>query len=438
MQPKPRRRSPRRIIAKIVRLSTMPWISTIGVVAASTSAPISPRWANGRSPNRNRAGSGSSPRSRSSPSGYIAAWAVTQPISIASAEIADTAETARPAGLNTARSPSHRSHRSVPRLVRLMSAQPSYAVTAVTGTRRYADYRPRGRSQPMVPCTRRMCRNRSGRLVCGRLEVAPRGVPVRGGEQQWPRSAVVVAKPGLDGHDRGAKVIARALRDAGMEVIYTGLHQTPEQIVETAIAGGRRHHRPVGAVRRAHDPVQEGDRPARRARRRATSWSSAAGSSPRTTSRCSTSSASPRSSRPAPRPRTSSTGSTPPSAKRSPRSPKLVGSWADEGLPHLRDREPPRLVEAGLRRHRDLVGVGHHVEQHRSGMRERLLRPPRRARPGPRPGCRAGPIARATAARSGFCEHRAELRQAALLLLELDHPEAAVVEDDELRPAGRG
>src|SRR5258707_808205 len=46
---------------------------------------------------------------------------------------------------------------------------------------------------------------------------------------------VVVAKPGLDGHDRGAKVIARALRDAGMEVIYTGLHQTPEQIVETAI-----------------------------------------------------------------------------------------------------------------------------------------------------------------------------------------------------------
>ena len=46
---------------------------------------------------------------------------------------------------------------------------------------------------------------------------------------------VVIAKPGLDGHDRGAKIIARALRNAGMEVIYTGLHQTPEQIVETAI-----------------------------------------------------------------------------------------------------------------------------------------------------------------------------------------------------------
>src|SRR3569623_522627 len=46
---------------------------------------------------------------------------------------------------------------------------------------------------------------------------------------------VVVAKPGLDGHDRGAKIIARALRDAGMEGIYTGLHQTPEQIVETVL-----------------------------------------------------------------------------------------------------------------------------------------------------------------------------------------------------------
>jgi methylmalonyl-CoA mutase C-terminal domain/subunit len=46
---------------------------------------------------------------------------------------------------------------------------------------------------------------------------------------------VVVAKPGLDGHDRGAKIIARALRDAGMEVIYTGLHQTPEQIVATVV-----------------------------------------------------------------------------------------------------------------------------------------------------------------------------------------------------------
>jgi methylmalonyl-CoA mutase C-terminal domain/subunit len=49
------------------------------------------------------------------------------------------------------------------------------------------------------------------------------------------RIRVVIAKPGLDGHDRGAKVVARALRDAGIEVVYTGLHQTPEQIVETVV-----------------------------------------------------------------------------------------------------------------------------------------------------------------------------------------------------------
>jgi methylmalonyl-CoA mutase C-terminal domain/subunit len=53
--------------------------------------------------------------------------------------------------------------------------------------------------------------------------------------QTGKKIRVVVAKPGLDGHDRGAKIIARALRDAGMEVIYTGLHQTPEQIVETVL-----------------------------------------------------------------------------------------------------------------------------------------------------------------------------------------------------------
>ncbi len=57
----------------------------------------------------------------------------------------------------------------------------------------------------------------------------PSSIPTHG------KIRVVVAKPGLDGHDRGAKIIARALRDAGMEVIYTGLHQTPEQIVETVI-----------------------------------------------------------------------------------------------------------------------------------------------------------------------------------------------------------
>lgn len=67
----------------------------------------------------------------------------------------------------------------------------------------------------------------SGGVVDDEVQEAVMGVsgPIR----------VVVAKPGLDGHDRGAKVIARALRDAGMEVIYTGLHQTPEQVVDTAI-----------------------------------------------------------------------------------------------------------------------------------------------------------------------------------------------------------
>ena len=61
---------------------------------------------------------------------------------------------------------------------------------------------------------------------------APAAAQQQGGSR---KIRVVVAKPGLDGHDRGAKIIARALRDAGMEVIYTGLHQTPEQIAETVL-----------------------------------------------------------------------------------------------------------------------------------------------------------------------------------------------------------
>ena len=64
----------------------------------------------------------------------------------------------------------------------------------------------------------------------GSAEAAPAG-----GQAGTRKIRVVVAKPGLDGHDRGAKIIARALRDAGMEVIYTGLHQTPEQIAETVL-----------------------------------------------------------------------------------------------------------------------------------------------------------------------------------------------------------
>jgi methylmalonyl-CoA mutase C-terminal domain/subunit len=59
--------------------------------------------------------------------------------------------------------------------------------------------------------------------------------PQESGGSYAGRLRIVIGKPGLDGHDRGAKIVARALRDAGHEVIYTGLHQTPEQIVETAI-----------------------------------------------------------------------------------------------------------------------------------------------------------------------------------------------------------
>jgi len=62
----------------------------------------------------------------------------------------------------------------------------------------------------------------------GVTTTSPAGAPTR-------KIRVLVAKPGLDGHDRGAKIVARALRDAGFEVIYTGLHQTPEQIVATAV-----------------------------------------------------------------------------------------------------------------------------------------------------------------------------------------------------------
>src|SRR5258707_8204898 len=61
------------------------------------------------------------------------------------------------------------------------------------------------------------------------------GISSRSGEMNESKISVLVAKPGLDGHDRGAKVIARALRDAGMEVIYTGLRQTPEMIVNAAL-----------------------------------------------------------------------------------------------------------------------------------------------------------------------------------------------------------
>jgi methylmalonyl-CoA mutase C-terminal domain/subunit len=69
-----------------------------------------------------------------------------------------------------------------------------------------------------------------------RVAAEPNPAEPAGSQGRTVPLRIVVAKPGLDGHDRGAKVVARALRDAGMEVIYTGLHQTPEQIVQTALA----------------------------------------------------------------------------------------------------------------------------------------------------------------------------------------------------------
>ena len=89
--------------------------------------------------------------------------------------------------------------------------------------------------------TRRRRRSEHARARVAHYNPAPPGriryvtAPVPMASSQEKKIRVVVAKPGLDGHDRGAKIIARALRDAGMEVIYTGLHQTPEQIVETVI-----------------------------------------------------------------------------------------------------------------------------------------------------------------------------------------------------------
>ena len=75
---------------------------------------------------------------------------------------------------------------------------------------------------------------------------------------------VLIAKPGLDGHDRGAKVVARALRDAGFEVIYTGLRQTPEQIVEAAVSEDV-DGRTLPALRGPQLSVPTGDRAAERA-----------------------------------------------------------------------------------------------------------------------------------------------------------------------------
>ena len=126
---------------------------------------------------------------------------------------------------------------------------------------------------------------------------------------------VVVAKPGLDGHDRGAKIIARALRDAGMEVIYTGLHQTPEQIVETVI---QEDADAVGLsiLSGAHMTLVPRIVELLNEQGIDDVLVTVGGTIPPTTSSRSRSWGWPRSSRPARRPRTSSTSSGPPSRPR--------------------------------------------------------------------------------------------------------------------------
>jgi methylmalonyl-CoA mutase C-terminal domain/subunit len=98
-------------------------------------------------------------------------------------------------------------------------------------TRRDVRSPPTGTSAATRRTTSETARRRAGQYHPAR----PRASMTDSAPSSTKKIRVVVAKPGLDGHDRGAKIIARALRDAGMEVIYTGLHQTPEQIVETVI-----------------------------------------------------------------------------------------------------------------------------------------------------------------------------------------------------------
>ena len=113
-------------------------------------------------------------------------------------------------------------------------------MSAPTKTGAITQARPsRPRYGPRVP-TLVVGLNPGGRIVIflratARVYEASRGRVFDRLRAMPDKQRVIVAKPGLDGHDRGAKIVARALRDAGFEVIYTGLHQTPEQIVETAI-----------------------------------------------------------------------------------------------------------------------------------------------------------------------------------------------------------
>ena len=183
---------------------------------------------------------------------------------------------------------------------------------------------------------------------------------------------VVIAKPGLDGHDRGAKIIARALRDAGMEVIYTGSAPDAGADRRDRDPGGRRRRRHLDPLRRAHDARAADPRRAEgeRDRRRASS-SSAARSRP-TTRRSSRGRASRRSSRPARRRARSSTSC----GRRSPSSPSQTCPGTDPGRVRsgLDDDagRGERALRAGLRRERHLRRLG--PDRHRQPLRQQLER----------------------------------------------------------------
>src|SRR4051794_18104391 len=119
----------------------------------------------------------------------------------------------------------------IARIAAAITTPPSRTATAEPSRSLMSERRCCGRDAGTPQCFRPAPTSPTGRVIKS-PKSGPRGYRSR---RMQRRYRVVIAKPGLDGHDRGAKVIARALRDGGFEVIYTGLHQTPEQIAETAL-----------------------------------------------------------------------------------------------------------------------------------------------------------------------------------------------------------
>ena len=192
----------------------MPCTSRIGVPAASTSPISSPRWI-GDSSARSRGWCRRAPFRRAHPAGRAQRGPRPRP--------PRRRRRAGRSGTAGARRPG--AHSLLPCSIRLRTGCPFASKSSA---------RKRGAGRTVTPALPRPGQRHATERVRLRFAPFPRERGAR--SRTWPAPIrVVVAKPGLDGHDRGAKVVARALRDAGMEVIYTGLHQTPEQIVETAI-----------------------------------------------------------------------------------------------------------------------------------------------------------------------------------------------------------